>query len=156
MEITHVYLDCLHCGAKLEIEKIDYKLRQVDCNACGYSNEMNDIRFNPYGEDLGAHYSDLPIDKNIIPFNKPDVKKVADTMTFDKGNDIFYGQDDHLCFSGVPSGIEFRADLIGDAIFLTADGYGEILDYGKGSIQVSLDELNRVGYAIEEADGIPF
>ena len=40
------YINCIHCGRRTEIYQVERELGQVDCDNCGYSNELTDVRLN--------------------------------------------------------------------------------------------------------------
>ena len=38
------YINCIHCGSRTEIYQLEREIGQADCDNCGYSNELTDVR----------------------------------------------------------------------------------------------------------------
>lgn len=52
MIIIHTFLRCIHCDKKLEITDQAVALGDVECDSCGYTNELTDSRLEIWEEEF--------------------------------------------------------------------------------------------------------
>lgn len=46
MELKHVFIECIVCGAEIEVLDDDREWGEVECPNCGYVNELDELGFD--------------------------------------------------------------------------------------------------------------